>query len=190
MRATDQIQENRDSGSRCIKSSKKGVIEMHKCRGCLCKSCINICGCRKCNINDQPIKSCGLYNKFEQMEIFPKATRQRLPRFMTWNDYGISKSRYKKLKALCQRKEYDALTQSAAYATNPEIAEYILFSVKKNMSYDALEVKWELREVEQMPCCRTDFYGYRRLFYHNLDSILREKNGTNEITTKECTAWH
>lgn len=82
------------------------------------------------------------------------------------------------------------LTQSAAYATNPEIAEYILLSVKKNMSYDALEVKWELREVEQMPCCRTDFYGYRRLFYHNLDSILREKNGTNEITTKECTVWH
>lgn len=58
-------------------------------------------------------------------------------------------------------------------AENEMIAENILLSVRGSKSYDALRAKWELKKIEHMACCRTDFYGYRRLFYSIMDRELR-----------------
>lgn len=53
------------------------------------------------------------------------------------------------------------------------ISEYILLSVTKNLSYDDLERMWTLKEIERIPIGRSDFYGYRRLFYSLMDKELR-----------------
>ncbi len=75
---------------------------------------------------------------------------------------------------MCQSGKYANLVRSAAHTAAPDIEEYIYLSVMKNMSYRALEAKWELGEMEQMPYNHNDFYGYRRLFYHLLDLELRK----------------
>lgn len=46
----------------------------------------------------------------------------------------------------------------------------IILSVTKSKSYDRLEFDLQLGRV---PAGRTDFYGFRRKFYHNLDCLLR-----------------
>lgn len=70
-----------------------------------------------------------------------------------------------------QSGRYASLASQAAHRANEMIAECILLSVKENKSYDALRVKWELKEMERIPYCRTDFYGIRRYFF----SIFNEK---------------
>ncbi len=100
---------------------------------------------------------------------------KKLIRDYTWQDYGISKKRYRELKELCQSGKYSSLVRSAAHTAAPDIEGYIYLSVTKNMSYRAFEIKWELGEMERMPYNHNDFYGFRRKFYHNLDVILREE---------------
>lgn len=68
---------------------------------------------------------------------------------------------------------YAHLASSAAHTANEMIAEYILLSIRENKSYDALRAKWELKEMEQIPYCRTDFYGIRRYFMHLMDLEMR-----------------
>lgn len=146
---------------------------MHKCRNCLCKSCMNTCGCRNCQYYDRAVKSCNSYNQFEQMSLFdltPKSVRRPLPRFITYDNYGISKRRYKELRELCMSKKYNEDVRSAAYKANKDIAEYILLSVIKNKSYEGVEYTDGLGRI---PCGRTDFYGYRRLFYHYFNEALK-----------------
>lgn len=99
--------------------------------------------------------------------------KKKLVRFFTWYDYGLSKSRYLELQEMCKSNAYDDLMRSAAYQANGVIAEYILLSVTENLSYDELQKMWELKKIERMACCRTDFYGYRRLFYHLFDLEVR-----------------
>ncbi len=100
----------------------------------------------------------------------------------TWQDYGISKKRYKELKEMCRSGKHASLARSAAHTAAPYIEEYIYLSVTKNMSYRALQAKWELGEMERMPYNHNDFYGYRRKFYHDLDCLLRaeQKNVSSE----------
>lgn len=149
---------------------KKGNCE--RCM-CLCRDCLNrtidsSCGCKTCQ---GPRINCKSYIKYEQLQFFNKRNSTR----KTWEDYGISKDRYKELKKYIRSGEriYVSAAEIAAYEANKDIAEYILLSVKENKSYDDLRVKWELREVERIPYCRTDFYGIRRYFYYLFDLELK-----------------
>jgi len=99
---------------------------------------------------------------------------RKLIRDYTWEDYGISKERYRELRDLCRSGKYDALVRSAAHIAAPDIEQYIYLSVTKKMSYWAFKVKWELREMERMPYNHNDFYGYRRYFYYLFGERIRE----------------
>lgn len=135
-------------------------------------------------------------------------------RDMTWDDYGISKNRYKELKAFCmqygekknkiqygmnstvqdgmprgsrstsspvEKQAIENATylrdirmiEEAAVKTNPAIWKYILKSVTEDLSYEFI---MHDRELGKIPEGKTEFYAYRRLFYHYLDEI---KLGTN-----------
>lgn len=144
-----------------------------KCRFCICRSCLKSCKCSNCK---GKIKECKRYSGFEQMSIFdtpPEPKYQKAPRY-PWIYYGISEERYRQLTEYIQSGRYASIASQAAHTANKDIAEYILLSVTKNMSYDALRIKWQLKEIEQMPCCRTDFYGYRRYFYHLFNEKIKE----------------
>lgn len=147
---------------------KKGSCE--RCM-CLCHDCLNrtidsSCGCKTCR---GPRINCKSYIKYEQLQFFNKKNIRK-----TWEDYGISKERYKELKEYICSGIYVSAATIAAYEANKNIAEYILLSVKENKSYDDLRVKWELREAERIPYCRTDFYGIRRYFYYLFDLELKK----------------
>lgn len=146
---------------------------MRKCRNCLCRTCIKSCKCRGCK---GKIKECKRYSGFRQLSIFdepPEPKYQKAPRY-SWEHYGITKERYRQLTEYIQSGRYASLASQAAHGANKDIAEYILLSVTKNLSYDELQKKWELREIERIPCCRTDFYGYRRYFYHLFNEKIKE----------------
>lgn len=154
---------------------------MHKCRNCICKSCMNTCGCRNCKENDGAVKDCNHYSQFEQISLFPsdiKPIRQKLLRDVTWSDYRLDNKRYrKKLKYMCQDRKYKDIVRSAAYQSSIDIAEFLIKSVTKNKSWDDLEYDFELGRI----CIgRTDFYGYRRLFYHNFDKALKSVQNEND----------
>ena len=140
--------------------------EMRKCRACLCRSCMNTCGCQECK---ERVATCDKYSRFEQIGLFNKI-RPKPPRVLNFDDYGISKERYQELKEYARDHRNAVVVHSAAYEACPDIAEYILLSVRKNKSYESLEYD---RHLGRIPCGRTDFYGYRRLFYHLLDLKLK-----------------
>ena len=143
-----------------------------KCWNCLCHTCIKSCKCQKCK---GKIKECKRYSGFRQLSIFdspPEPTCQKAPRY-SWQHYGISKARCRQLTEYIQSGRYADIASQAAHTANEMIAEYILLSVTKNKSYDALRIKWQLKEIEKMPCCRTDFYGYRRYFYSIIDKEFK-----------------
>lgn len=127
---------------------------------------------------------------------------------MTWDDYGISRNRYKELQAFCL--QYDEkkskinrginavandgmpkgnfkkntlemnairnviyqrdceMIEQAAVAASSEIYPYIIKSVTNDLSFPFIEYDEKLGRI---PIGKTDFYGYRRLFYHYLDLI-------------------
>lgn len=91
--------------------------------------------------------------------------------------YNISRERYLELRNGCASGKYCPETLSKACRGLEFIKTWIVLSVTENKSYDAMSVKWELREIERIPVGRSDFYGFRRKFYHNLDVILREECG-------------
>ena len=91
----------------------------------------------------------------------------------SYADYGITPEKLEELMMIVRSGQYDQMVQSAAHAANEGIAEWILLSVKENKSYDALRVKWELKEMERIPYCRTDFYGIRRYFISLFDEEMR-----------------
>ena len=99
---------------------------------------------------------------------------QRAPR-LGYGEYEISRERYLELCNGCAEGKYSPETLKEACRGFEFIKPWIILSVTKRKSYDALKIKWQLKEIERMPCCRTDFYGWRRKFYHNLDVILREE---------------
>lgn len=129
-------------------------------------------------------------------------------RNMTWDDYGISRNRYKELQAFCL--QYDEkkskinrgvnavandgmpkgnfkkntlemnairnviyqrdceMIERAAVAASSEIYPYIIRSVTNDLSFPYIEYDEKLGRI---PVGKTEFYGYRRLFYHYLDLI-------------------
>ena len=143
-----------------------------KCHTCLCRTCLNTC-CDRKNCTGKK-EFCKNYNGFRQMSIFepPQPQCQSAPRH-SWQYYGIGKERYRQLTEYIQSGRYASVARQAAHTANKDIAEYLLISVTQNKSYDALRVKWELKEMERIPYCRTDFYGIRRYFYHLFDLEVR-----------------
>lgn len=142
-----------------------------KCHICLCRTCLNTC-CDRKNCTGKK-EACENYSGFRQISIFEpsqKSQYQSAPRH-SLGYYGISKAREKQLTEYIRSGRYASVARQAAYTTNKDIAEYILLSVTENLSYDELQKMWELKKIERMACCRTDFYGYRRLFF----SIINEK---------------
>lgn len=142
-----------------------------KCDTCLCRTCLNVC-CDRKNCTGK-IESCERYSGFRQLSIFepPKKPQYHSVPRHSWEYYGITKERYRKLTQYIRSGRYAPIASQAAHTANETIAEYILLSVTQNKSYDNLRVKWELREMERIPYCRTDFYGIRRYFF----SIFNEK---------------
>lgn len=143
-----------------------------KCHTCLCRTCLNVCKCKKCK---SKIESCENYSGFRQMSIFCPSLQtkyQSAPR-RPWQYYGINKERYRKLTEYIQSGRYSSAARQAAHTANKDIAEYILLSVTESLSYDELQKRWELKKIERMACGRSDFYGYRRLFYHLFDLEVR-----------------
>lgn len=144
-----------------------------KCHTCLCNTCMTVC-CDRKNCSGKK-ESCENYSGFRQMSIFEtskKPWHQSAPRH-SWQYYGISRERYRQLTEYIQSGRYTSVARQVAHTANKEIAEYILLSVTENLSYDELQKMWELKKIERMACCRTDFYGYRRLFYSFMDRELR-----------------
>lgn len=138
-----------------------------KCHTCLCWTCLNTCCGRKNCTGKKDV--CENYKGFRQLSIFePPPQSNSVPRH-SWEYYGITKPRFRQLTEYIQSGKYASLASQAAHTANKDIAEYILLSATQNKSYDALRVKWELKEMEQIPYCRTDFYGIRRYFYHLFD---------------------
>lgn len=135
-------------------------------------------------------------------------TKKKRLRDMTWDDYGISRNRYKELQAFCL--QYDEkkskinrginavandgmpkgnykqntmeanairnviyqgdceMIEQAAMAASSEIYPYIIKSVTNDLSFPFIEYDEKLGRI---PIGKTEFYGYRRLFYHYLDLI-------------------
>lgn len=144
-----------------------------KCSICLCRTCLNTCCDRKNCTGKKEV--CKNYSGFRQMSIFeppPQPQYQSAPRH-SWKYYGISKERYRQLTEYIRSGKYVSLASQAAHRASKNIAEYLLISVTENLSYDELQKMWELKKIERMACCRTDFYGYRRLFFANFDKEMR-----------------
>ncbi len=121
-------------------------------------------------------ESCERYSGFRQLSIFdtPQEPQSHSVPRHSWQHYGINKERYRQLTEYIMSGRYAALASQAAHRANETIAEYILLSVTQNKSYDALRVKWELKEMERIPYCRTDFYGIRRYFFSIFDEKMKE----------------
>lgn len=139
---------------------------MRRCRNCLCSKCMNTCF--------KNVSVCENYKPFEQMRLFEQKNDEwkKAPR-KSWNYYGITKQRYRQLKEYIQSGKYASVALQAAHTANKNISMYILMSVMENLSYDGLQMLWDLKKIERMAYGRSDFYGYRRLFFANFDKKMR-----------------
>lgn len=147
-----------------------------KCGACLCMSCLDVC-CDRKNCAGRK-GGCVNYRGFLQESVFiatQEPQRLQTPRHPL-KHYGLTYERVRELENLVRSGgAYADMASQAAHMANEAIAEYILLSVKENKSYDALSVKWELGEKEQIPYGRTDFYGIRRYFFSIFDKELRRR---------------
>ena len=89
-----------------------------------------------------------------------------------YSEYGISRERYLELRDGCAEGKYSSRILRKACKGLEFIKPWIILSVTESKSYDLIEFSLELGRV---PVGRSDFYGFRRKFYHNLDVILREE---------------
>ena len=90
----------------------------------------------------------------------------------------MSKERVRELQNGCKAGIYPYETLLKACTEFKFLEPWILLSVTKGWSYDFMIIKWELRELEHAPVGKTDFYGYRRKFYYNLDNLLKGEHST------------
>lgn len=88
------------------------------------------------------------------------------PRDVTYSDYGLTKERIRFLKSCCRAGTHEDLINDCIQNACNFIAPQMSLSVKFGIAYDRLEYT---KEYGRIPCGRTDFYGYQRLFYHLLD---------------------
>ena len=82
--------------------------------------------------------------------------------------YGLDKQRIKELQSLCRAGIYPPEKLQEACDGFEWLAPWILLSVQRKLSYDHLEFDWKLGRI---PAGRSDFYGYRRLFFYNLSRL-------------------
>lgn len=155
-----------------------------KCRSCMCKKCIKSCSCQGCS---KAVKECREFTGFFQPSIFDICSVEKenqeksgsdgqfehAPRH-SWSYYGIGKERYRELEQLIRSEKYASVALSAAHTANKNISWYILLSVKEKLSYDALNAKWDIGEMERIPYGRSDFYGIRRYFMSIFDRKMKE----------------
>lgn len=103
---------------------------------------------------------------------------QRAPR-LGYSEYGISRERYIEMRNGCAEGKYSPETFQEACRGLEFIKPWIILSVTKSKSYDLMEYS----ELGRIPVGRSDFYGFRRKFYHNLDCLLRSEQ--ENVTVKE-----
>lgn len=145
---------------------------MRRCLSCICHTCLIAC-CDRKNCS-RKVSECEKYTGFKQLSIFdiPRKKEYKPAPREPWSKYGLEDKTYrKKLCIMCRSGKYREAVRVSAYRASEEIAEYIIKSVTKNKSYDKLEFDIELGRI----CvCKTDFYGYRRLFYHFFDLEIKK----------------
>ncbi len=93
----------------------------------------------------------------------------------SYADYGMADERVKGLLRECRAGKHGAQVRTAAYKVCPIAAEHIILSIMEKKSYDALEIKMDLGEMERIPFGKTDFYGYRRYTLAVLNDMLAGK---------------
>lgn len=120
----------------------------------------------------------AMAEQWGKVEEPPEPKYQKAPRH-SWEHYGISKERYKQLTEYIQSGRYTFLASQAAHRANEMLSSYIILSIEKNLSYEGLQRLWELKEIERMPCGRSDFYGWRRYFYSIFDKEIRRIGNGN-----------
>lgn len=103
-----------------------------------------------------------------------------LPRF-SYEELGISPKLCEKLSKQCEQGLYSRETLLAACEGFEFCFEWILLSVTKHRSFDKLCAF----EETICPVSRTDFYGCRRMFFHNLDCIVRKNGNKRGVMQKK-----
>lgn len=88
--------------------------------------------------------------------------------------YGLDRQRVKELQSYCVSGKYPLKMLQEACTGFEWLSPWIILSVTKSKPFDRLQILWELGEIERPAIGKTDFYGYRRRFFANLDVILRE----------------
>lgn len=144
-----------------------------KCHSCLCRTCLTVC-CDRKNCTGKK-ESCENYKGFRQRSIFEQEEKQRyqsVPRHPL-SYYGLTDERVDELRKLVQSGKYASLASQAAYMADETIAEYILLSITKSLSFEGLDKLYGRREIERMPCSRTGFYCAKRYFWSLFDKGLR-----------------
>lgn len=86
-------------------------------------------------------------------------------------DYGLTDTRVKEILEYCRTTARSELIMQAAEKANPELAIYLVESLKERMSYYKLYKKYFI------PLSCSDFYGYRRLTISLLNDVLIEQKG-------------
>lgn len=140
-----------------------------KCHTCLCLTCMNVC-CDRKNCKGKK-EACENYIGFRQISIFeptPQPQYQSAPRY-SWEHYGISKERHRQLTEYIQSGRYASLASQVAHRADKVVAEYILLSIKQNLSYDALDKLYARGGIDRIPCSRTGFYYTKKYFFHLMD---------------------
>lgn len=84
---------------------------------------------------------------------------------------NIIHERDMELRDGCASGKYNAKILLEACRGIEFVQPWIVLSVTKNLSYDRLEYTEELGRI---PASRTSFYRYKKLFYNNLDALLKE----------------
>lgn len=106
--------------------------------------------------------------------IWSRTENHGAPR-LGFDAYNISRERYVELRNGCVAGKYSRETLSKACGEFKFIEPWIILSVTKNKSYDAMQVLWELGEIDRPAVGRSNFYGFRRRFFANLDKELKER---------------
>jgi len=83
----------------------------------------------------------------------------------SYDDLGLSPEQLQEVQACCRSGAFDMETMRRACKDFEWIADFIILSATKKLSFDKIEftTKWG-----RIGCGRTDFYYYRRRFYSNL----------------------
>ena len=108
---------------------------------------------------------------------------QGAPR-LSFEAYNISRERYIELRDGCAAGKYSRETLLKACRGLEFIEPWILLSVTTSKSYDLIEFDCKLGRV---PVGRSDFYGFRRKFYHNLDCLLKNKRRGSAIKERDMS---